>query len=454
MKRHPRSLLRLALSLFVLTAGMFLLLPPSRGQIPSVEKGVAFGDRQTFVEIRNNLKKFNDPDKKVVEDNRKAIGEMAKYMAYRLDASPYNGIGDDPVYAKKEPMPTDDKPIARLMREAQDSMLFPSSIKGPTEDQMAFITEYGKALDKELVFVLKNASKPIVRVNAARMLALTAKMPYVGIADSLVAILKDEKELDGVKMYACEGLREVLQHNDKIEPKRSAIVDPKKLAEIANALIDYITKTSPKAATDPETARVVQFTRREGIRALAAIRESVIRDAKKSVLATPALPLLRIAMCDPKIVPQPSLSEQAEALAGFCSMRIDADMDVGAAVRGVHVAIMDLTRKQNADPDNPGRERTLPWKITGAKLTQAMDKWKANAEEIPVAQEPKLINEYTKIITDAALSKFEAEGLQARPDAATLNQLRTNLETKNKILFKGNAQSSLELVEPEPPAKK
>jgi hypothetical protein len=116
--------------------------------------------------------------------------------------------------------------------------------------------------------------------------------------------------------------------------------------------------------------------------------------------------------------------------------------------------MMDLTRKQNADPDNPGRERTLPWKIAGAKLTQAMDKWKANAEEIPVAQDPKLINDYAKVITDAALSKFEAEGLQAKPDAATLNQLRNQLEAKNKILFKGNPQSSLELVAPEPPAKK
>lgn len=456
MKRHPRRLLRFVLAPAILAVGLILMVSQSQGQIPAVEKEVPFAIRQLFVELRGGIggKKFNDPDPKVVEENRMAVGEMAKYMAYRLDTSPYNGIGDDPLYTRKEPMPTDDKPITRLMNEAYNSMLFPSSIKGPSPDQMVFINEYGKALEKECMFVLKQASKPIVRINASRMLAQTAKMPYLGIADSFLAILKDPKELEGVKMYACQGLRDVLQHNDKIEPSRSAIVDPTKLAEIANTLIDYIHQTNPKAATDPEVARVVQYTRREGVRALAAIRVSVIRDPQRKILATPALPLLRIAMCDPRFVPQPSLSEQMEALIGFCSMRIDRDLDVAAAVRGVHIAIMDMTRKQNIDPNHPGRERTLPWKIAGAKLSQAMDKWKTNAEEIPVAQEPKLIYEYSKLIQEAALSKFESEGLSARPDAATLNQLRTNLEPKSKILLKGDPNSSLEPVTTETPPKK
>src|SRR5205823_822090 len=100
------------------------------------------------------------------------------------------------------------------------------------------------------------------------------------------------------------------------EPKKTMIINPAKLAEISNALSDYVTKADPRAATDPELARVVQFTRREGIRALAAIRDGVIRDPKKTALAKPALPLLRIAMSDPQIVPQPSLSEQVEALIG------------------------------------------------------------------------------------------------------------------------------------------
>jgi hypothetical protein len=438
---------------------MLLFSPVSKGQIPTVDlnKGVPFAERQLFDELRNGKKAINDPVKAVADENRRAITLTAQWIVYRLNMAPWNGEGEE-VVKGKEPSLTEDKPITKLMQEAKAKLVIPSPSKGPTDDQQIYINEFGKAMEKELVFVIKNASKPIVRVNAARMLAQTAQMPYAGLADSFIAILKNDNELEAVKMYACEGLRDLLLHNDKIEPKKHFIVDVKKQAEIANTLIAHIMRPVPAAASDPEVARVVHFTRREAVRALAVVRESVIRAPNRDMLAFPALPLLKIAMGDPTMVPPPSIPEQVEALIGFCSMRIDRDMDLGASVKGVHFAMMELNRKQNPDPNEPGREKTVAWKVVGARLNQVMLVWKTNAEDVPVIQEPKLVYDYTKMISDSLLTKFEEGGLMARPDAPTLNDWVNRLSTRGKLLLKNDAKSSIELGEapatPMPPPKK
>ena len=77
-----------------------------------------------------------------------------------------------------------------------------------------------------------------------------------------------------------------------------------------------------------------------------------------------------------------------------------------------------------------------------------MNTWKTNALELPVAQEPKLIDEYAKVAIDSVLSKYEESGIAGRPDAGPLNEWFTKRALKSQQLFKNDPNSVLEWVRP------
>src|SRR5947208_9433609 len=93
--------------------------------------------------------------------------------------------------------------------------------------QAAFL----KAMLRDLERLLQNPQQyPIVRVNAARILARLAQFSGAEeTADLLVKALTDTQQIDGVRYFACQGLKELMRRAPRPGP---SIKDAKRRADV------------------------------------------------------------------------------------------------------------------------------------------------------------------------------------------------------------------------------
>jgi hypothetical protein len=425
-----------------LALGMVLTVESSlRGQVPAPPPLDANKTLFPVQEMRDGKRRVVDSDKQTTKQNREALQRAAQHFAYSLAQPPYNG---DPPVAKKggpslEEM-IDRMTIPRLMDDAQ--RLFNPPM-GPTKKlsdaQLEYIREFASAIDKELHVVLEKGSKPIVRINAARMLSLAARsMPYPGFADGLMSIIKDPKEHEEVKLYAFQGLNNLLAQPGPDANQPHIFEDTAKVGEIADTLAEYILKPREPESKDPKTTEVVRFIRREAIRAFCQLRVSVVKDRANVVKAKtkPAVLAMRIALGDDVFVPSLSLSERIEGLIGFMNMHPDVDENPDVAAYGIILAMLELVRAQG-DAD-----KTIPWKVTGARLSAAADNLKINTTE---ALAPRLRDRYMKVaeVVTPIAKALEESGDKAKPDAIPINEWAQQQVPMTNQLFKDDAQSAL-----------
>src|SRR5262249_53900679 len=146
--------------------------------------------------------------------------------------------------------------------------------------QKRFIDEFGKLFAQRLHEVVKNP-KAIARVNAAIILA---KLAATGVEDAamiLVEIIQDDKENNGVKLYAFRGLKELFasgRGQSPFPPRKDD--DPE--AKCIQALLDYVSR-EPKVEQDatPEELAAINYVRSEAIAALGYTRLPAKADVVK-----------------------------------------------------------------------------------------------------------------------------------------------------------------------------
>jgi hypothetical protein len=427
--------------------------------------------RGDVARMRSGTLRVKDPEKKADwAKNVKSLEMVAEWLAYRIATPPYNG----------EPVPREDKTPASVPRAMSDLMadaefftnLQPaaSNMGKLTIEQVEFGLEFGKAIGKAAKVVLDNSARPIERINAVRLMAIAARMPCPDLADHFIAIIGNAKVSDGEKLYAFQGVKNLMEQTDLVDPNKHVIRDVNHLAKLAAALSAYI--TLDRGPRDDREKAVVEYVRRHAVAALAVFKDGVYRKPNRDLIFRPSWTLMRVIASDPSVTPPFTVQEKAEAMVGFCQMRNDPDMNLDVAAYMIAVApvptasgtalggLVEFARAANADFARSKRDETLPaapWKVLAARQSLALANWREAAKSMPKSRYPDAV--ITLANTGIALlAPIEKEGgiaatgteVQAITTWATNNAPKSWSETPPKPaqLYKDDPQSIVPFAAP------
>jgi hypothetical protein len=401
--------------------------------------------------MRSGTMEFADDPKKYTDQFQR----LARYLAHRVVHPPYNGM-EGP---KKGGLPEN---IETLMEEAEHFLSWPNRLTVPNPNQIDYAVNFGKALEYEVMEVYEKAEKRLEKVNAARMLSLIGKMPYEGIADTYVKIIREDKYPLEIKLFAFEGLRYLLAIPDPLFPNRHffwhAAKNAAKGAEIAKALEMFITRKYA-AGLPAEDARVIQYVRREAVRALAQIKYSVIRQGAAVVLDKPIWTLLRVASNDKIVKPADaampghgfSMPERIEAVVGILSMAPDPEVNLDVVAYLVNDALIEIGtfhNKERTDFQLDPRNRPLvPWRITGVHLADALKQWKtvtstSTSRLRGAAEAGKFVD---KALELRCIPKLEDRGVEAQADFRAFDDWKRDHKPKATQVIEADDTTTVDL---------
>jgi len=449
MTPSPRCLALGVTVLFAAAAAAEIPKPPEASRVKNL-----------VYQMRNGTVRVRDPDAPKAEHakNVAAIKSVAEWLAFTIATPPYNG----------EPVPREDKTPAgvdRSMRALMEDVEGFSAREGQglppasgnqgkvSPEQLEYAAEFGKAVADATKVVLENSARPIERINAVRMMSIVARIPALALADPLVAIISNEKTPDTEKLFAFQGLRNLLEQTEVLdltvhisELRR----DPVKLGSIGQALTNYIMqKRTPR---DDKDKAVIEFVRRYAVEAMSRFKDGVLRKPNKDLIFRPSWTLARVMEQDPTAFPPFTIQEQMEAAIGFCSQKIDPDMNLDVAAYTLAKISVIFARAANLDAERAGRDGTLPvmhWKVAAARLSHALATWREAAKLLPKTRFPEMVVTLAST-ANVLLALVEKEGAAARTGAevqavttwATDNPPKA-WPTQSAILYKDDPQSVL-----------
>ncbi len=352
-------------------------------------------------------------------------------------------------------------------------------------DHVVYSREIGAALDAALKELIEKSAEPIVRVNAARVLAHVCKGGSSAHYATLTSLISNANTRTEVKYYLFHAAANLLAAYDpnwlKTRNHVSQTEDPKTVGALVKALEDCINTPSLLLAGLPDDKAdnasqdqlaVLSLVRRQAIKALAQVRFVVINDPNGKPLY-PSYTLARVALGDPALIPAPGPADAAEAVIGLCTMapvEVKGDRvtpvkyNADAVVEAITAALVTFASPRAAD----AFDRRLPWRSYSLRISEAMLKWRplfdpdyeiTQPNKFSAARVPPVVEELYKNVVPTVLapmdkvdskgmpdigSKVDIEGLRSR-----LTAIRANAK-RNTTLFPGLPQTTIVFA----PAKK
>jgi hypothetical protein len=342
--------------------------------------------RPLVFKMRNGSIRVKDDPK-----NREHLRTLAQWIVFSLDQPPYNG---DPLPSNAPKLPTGFDTISYLISELENftvreggTLPAGAGTEGkPSQEQLEYSDEFGKALAEAVKVVLDNANRPIERINAVRMLSIGARIPAPSLADPLIAVV-NSKVSDAEKLYAFQGLRNLLEQEDQNDSTKHIFpgtLGIAKLVEIATALDNYVMQK--RTWKDDKEKGVIEFVRREAVAALSRFKEGVFRKPTREVMFRPAWSLARVMEADPSVTPPFTIQERTEAAAGFPQMRIDADLNLDVAAYSQAKMMIVFARDANSDGGRAAATSTLPimhWRVAAARWSYNLALWRKQLKALP-----------------------------------------------------------------------
>jgi hypothetical protein len=283
------------------------------------------------------------------------LDHAAQWYAYRLTD-----------FESQDPQKSGSKPMHELVRDAYEQIIDP---KKANANQQLYMEEFSKRLIVRLHDVMKTP-KPIARVNAAMILERLAEYGYAEAADVLVEAIQDPKESDAVRLFAFRGLKKLfsLEHGDAPRTFKAERRD-----RWVQALINYLSsKPAVQGDATPEELAAVGYVRREAVAALGQTRHPAVAkrvNQKVSIDRPAALVLLRIVTKD-GVTPEPTLTEQVDAMVGLCRLRWRLCEGYQADYAAYHIGrfLVEFNKRYNEEKE----EKKEPWKIHAARLSKGL----------------------------------------------------------------------------------
>jgi hypothetical protein len=385
------------------------------------------GGLQDKLDLKTEKKKFDEltTGKASLAGDKEAkevLAKAARWYVFRLTNPKFHGgeAADDKVS------------INDLVKDAQAQLLVPRGKKDINENQKEYVKEFSKEMIKCLREVLSRNAKPVVRVNAARMLASIGEAGQEEVADTLIDIIQNPRESDAVKLWAFRGLRELFESSKTEEP---AVKDAKRESRALMALADYINRKPEALPSEADQLEALRFVRREAVRALGQSRYPIVPKADKPEGRTAWL-LLRVARKD-GLTPEPSIAEQVEGAIGACQLR-PKDVQLDYVAHNVGATAVDLVKEYSRAKAGTA-DAGIPWKLYAARLHQALEQLRTRAKE---GQAPG-VAEYVDKLVRQAQEPLRAvwDGKDANPTPLD-DWLRAN-PPKSTAVYKSIADSTI-----------
>jgi len=380
-----------------------------------------------------------------------SYADLASYLVDRLVHPPFNGKE----FKGKQIGPPES--IDTLLEEVANYCIVPPRTDVDEQNnQIANMRVFAEKMGERIQYVMKDTTERLEKVNAARMLAVVAKLPTDALADTFLKLIRDDNVPREVKLYLFEGLGNLLAGVDPKDRTKGVIQDMDKLAEICKELERIILMSYPLPKGTPEnspaaieSAHVIQFIRRGAVRALAQVKYSVIRNRAREPVVRPLWTLIRVASRDPSVIPGFTESEQIEAIIGICQMRPDDLVNIDSVAYLLSDSLLALSTYHNDQKNqlnrNPRFKPVTPWKLTGFRIAEAMKQWKANVEKLPATRSPAVVIKLIDAATLRFLTKMEQDGLAAVPDAQPIISWKSNNKPKEARVFKDDPNSSFQV---------
>jgi hypothetical protein len=262
-----------------------------------------------------------------------------------------------------------------------------------TKDRGDYIRELGIAFDAVLKPIINENPERIIRINAARMLAVACKSGATAHYPTVTALLTNPNTPAYVKHYVLVAAGNLLsaydvydyrsrRHSNAWKNDQQKGAGDKELAELVVAIEKHI--TDPKAilshvadfkAPEAEGEKdVVRFIRRQAIRSLGELRFAAIPAADGKSLLYPASTLARVCVSDPALVVEPNPTECAEAAIGLCNMSpirgtdIQKDYDPEAVAEAITAALVTFAERRSGNKD----DKTIDWRGYGLRLSEGL----------------------------------------------------------------------------------
>jgi HEAT repeat protein len=284
------------------------------------------------------------------------------------------------------------------------------------------------------VLKLKEA-RPIHKLYNARVLDKIAELGHPALANTLIKILNDPEQNDGVHYYAIKAMETLLS---LVQVQQAVPVLTKdQQAKCAEALVEFLEAVQKKAPSKNASQEEIDgflFLRREAIRALAKIHTPVVNDKVR-----PALVLARFAGNDERIQPPPRIDERVEAAIGLARMDPGKDKqyqaDYAAGQIGKCLGAFALAAQADRIDEKKAKDiSTHPWRVLSAQLKDALETMKKNMGK----------NEYVAKVADRGTLFLNKTMAGSTPDANELTYWRSSQsDPPSKELFQGLPDSTV-----------
>jgi hypothetical protein len=358
-----------------------------------------------------------------------ALDLEARYMTYRVYLDRLE------VREEKANRPT----IERAFRDFEGDLNYLE--KGKPGTQAASDVFRDKLRLHALEVIQFEKAKPIHKLFNARILAEVGKLGQAQLADTLVEVLADKTQTDGVRFYALRGLRTLLALPGPMPMQ--PLLNKAQETKCAEALLDFLEKKQgPSKGAPKDEIDGFRVLRREAIRALAQLHSPALGEK-----ARPALVLARFAGADERIQPAPRLDERVEAAIGLARMQSAQDKqyqpDYAANQIGRCLGAFGQAFSDEKANRKEGVDSIRPWKIDAYHFNEALNALKADSGKD--AYVAGVIDRGARILADVK------RGDQPKADDVTWFSTPDS-DPPNKELFKGMADSVVKPAKPAEPS--
>lgn len=383
-------------------------------------------------DLRNGKRLVNDLAAKEAEENKAVLAKAAMWYVYRItDTKFHQGYYDEKAKATFT--------MNDLIKDFFEKICLLPEIKGKRElkpEQADYLKAFAKEATLCLREVLAKNSKPIVRVNAARMLAGLAEARQEESLETLLDILKNPKEIDAVNLWTLRGLKEWFE---QVQAGKLTFKDEKREQRCILALQEFVGRPRPAslpADAPPEEVAGYQYVRREALRAYGLTRYPSVPGVKTTEGLT-ALWLLR-ALKKGELGLDPSLTEQAEATIALCQLetKLSKEFQPDYAVPAIGAFLLDYIKLYN--DQRASKLTTLPWKLYTARLLIALDQLSLQGRNLPKAS-----SDYIDKFVAVARKVLREIEVDKDANAPELDAFLTGNQPPSKELFRGMKEATL-----------
>ncbi len=416
-----------------------------------------------MTEMRDGSRKTRGPDE---ANNKRVLKEAAQYYVYKVTQDQYYTSSDSGELRSRAGDPDHDLDVA--LRDLAIQVLVPTMDARLTLDQQDYIHEFGAALDEAVRAVLAKNPPPVIRVNAARMLAVAARSGAKEHAPTIIALLSNKffKVKDqfvetppDVLYWTLKAAENLLAAADprafgtgtparhSLEPKelvalvqilegmvlngppvadKAAVITPEQPVKPVLAPVPGAPpaagaaqqeaapggKLEPKGLT-PEQVAVVRYFRRQAVRALAKVRFDTLGGENGVPEIHPGWTLAKVAVSDVSINPPPAAAEVGEAVMGLCGIHPSSNLNVDVLLQAIAVGTGSFFGPKAFEP----KDKSIGWKLYASRLDAALAGMQKTTQVNPRLKpfQPQ-INGLAGVITTNVTGPLEKDDAMARPN--------------------------------------